>query len=211
MQPAYRIETERTVLRCWQPGDAPLLSAAIEASLEHLKAWMPWAAGEPRSLDERVGLLRTFRAAFDKDEEYVYGIFNRDERAVIGGTGLHRRDEGNCLEIGYWIHVDFIGRGLATEISAALTKMAFEIHGVDWVEIRCDPNNIRSASVPRKLGYTLEATLRKRRITPLGKVEGTMIWSLFADEFPDSPSPGAKIRAFDVLGREMGIVSPTGG
>jgi len=201
--PAYRIETERTVLRCWQPTDAPLLSAAIKASLEHLQAWMSWAAGEPKSLEERAGLLRVFRAAFDKDEEYVYGIFNRDESAVIGGTGLHRRDGGNCLEIGYWIHVDYTNRGLATEISAALTKAAFAVQQVDWVEIRCDPNNIRNASVPRKLGYTFEATLRKRRTTPQGKVEGTMIWSIFADEFPASPAAGAKIRAFDALGNEM--------
>ena len=194
-------------MRCWQPTDAPLLAAAVEASLEHLREWMSWVAGEPKSLDERVALLRTFRAAFDKDEGYIYGIFNRDESAVIGGSGLHRRDEGNCLEIGYWIHVDYIGRGLATEIAAALTKAAFHIHGVDWVEIRCDPNNIRRASVPRKLGYTHEATLRQRRTTPQGKVEGTMIWSLFADEFPDSPAAQAKTGAFDVLGRELGVRS----
>ena len=201
--PAYRIETERTVLRCWQPTDAPLLSAAIEASLAHLRGWMPWAAGEPKSLDERAAFLRAMRAAFDKDEEYVYGIFNRDETAVIGGTGLHRRDGGNCLEIGYWIHVDYTNRGLATEISAALTKAAFAIHGVDWVEIHCDPNNARSAAVPRKLGYTFEATLRRRRTTPQGQPEGTMIWSLFADEFPNSPAAMAEMCAFDILGREV--------
>lgn len=205
MKPAYRIETERTVLRCWQPEDAPLLSAAIEASLEHLQEWMPWAASEPKSLDERAAFLRAMRASFDKDEEFVYGIFNRDESAVIGGTGLHQRDGGNCLEIGYWIHVDYINRGLATEISAALTKVAFAVHRVDWVEIHCDPNNVRSASVPRKLGYTHEATLRRRRTTPQGKVEGTMIWTLFADEYPASPSARAKMRAFDVLGSAMEV------
>ncbi|MFZ1754054.1 MAG: GNAT family N-acetyltransferase [Caldilineaceae bacterium] len=207
MQPAYRIETERTVLRCWQPKDAPLLSAAIAASLVHLREWMPWAASEPKSLDERVAYLRVMRAAFDRDEEYVYGIFNRDESAVIGGTGLHRRGEGNYLEIGYWIHADYTNRGLATEISAALTKVAFEIHRVDWVEIRCDPNNFPSASVPRKLGYTLDATLRNRRTTPQGKSEGTMIWSLFADEHPASPAAQAQISAFDVLGQAIEMSS----
>lgn len=203
MQPAYRIETERSVLRCWQPQDAPLLSAAIEASLDHLREWMPWAAGEPKSLEDRAAYLRSMRAAFDRDEEYIYAIFNRDESAVIGGTGLHRREDGNCLEIGYWIHVDYIGQGLATEISAALTKAAFAIHRVGWVEIRCDPNNVRSAAVPRKLGYSHEATLRARRVTPQGKVEGTMIWSLFAGEYPASPAAGQEIAAFDVLGRKL--------
>lgn len=203
MKPAYRIETERTVLRCWQPADAPLLSAAIEASLDHLREWMPWASDEPKSLADRAGLLRTFRAAFDRDEEYVYAIFNREESAVLGGTGLHSREDGNCLEIGYWIHVEHTNQGLATEIAAALTKVAFALHRVDWVEIRCDPNNIRSAAVPRKLGYTHEATLRRRRTTPQGRTEGTMIWSIFADEFPDSPGAGAAITAYDALGRKL--------
>ncbi len=30
--PAYRIETERTVLRCWNPADAPHLQAALNDS-----------------------------------------------------------------------------------------------------------------------------------------------------------------------------------
>lgn len=207
MKPAYRIETERTVLRCWQPADAPLLAAAIEASLDHLQAWMPWAADEPKSLEDRAGLLRMFRAAFDRDEEYVYGIFNREESAVLGGTGLHSRGDGNSLEIGYWIHAGHINRGLATEISAALTKVAFAIHRVEWVEIHCDPNNVRSAAIPHKLGYTHEATLRKRRTTPQGRKEGTMIWSIFVDEFPNSPGAGAAITAYDALGRK---ISPLG-
>lgn len=202
-KPAYRIETERTVLRCWQPQDAPLLSSAVEASLDHLREWMPWAAHEPKSLEDRVGFLRTQRAAFDRDIEYIYGVFNQDESLVMGGTGLHKREEGNCLEIGYWIHAGYINQGLATEISAALTKVAFLLHRVEWMEIRCDPRNVRSASVPRKLGYTHEVTLRKRRTTPQGNREGTMLWSLFADEFPDSPAAQTRIRVFDALGREM--------
>jgi hypothetical protein len=39
--PAYRIHTHRLVLRCWQPTDAPLLKAAIDVNLEHLRPWMP--------------------------------------------------------------------------------------------------------------------------------------------------------------------------
>ena len=45
--PAYRIHTQRLVLRCWQPTDAPLLKAAIDANLEHLRPWLPWAQYEP--------------------------------------------------------------------------------------------------------------------------------------------------------------------
>ena len=35
--PAYRIETQRLVLRCYQPTDGPLLAESITESLEHLR------------------------------------------------------------------------------------------------------------------------------------------------------------------------------
>ena len=56
--PPYRIVTERLVLRCWEPRDAPLLKEAVDSSIDHLLPWMPWAAHEPQSLEDKVALLR---------------------------------------------------------------------------------------------------------------------------------------------------------
>lgn len=89
--PAYRICTPRLVIRCWQPAGAPLLQAAITASLEHLLPWMPWAHDEPEDLQTKVERLRRFRGHFDLGQDYVYAILSRDETQVLGGTGLHTR------------------------------------------------------------------------------------------------------------------------
>src|SRR4051812_28398230 len=35
--PPYRIVTERLVPRCWDPRDAPIVKAAIDSSLDHLR------------------------------------------------------------------------------------------------------------------------------------------------------------------------------
>lgn len=91
---AYRIETERLVLRCWNPVDARLLSEAVQMSLDHLKPWMPWAHEESQALADRVELLRKFRGKFDLGEMYVFGVFNPEETEVWGGTGLHLRASG---------------------------------------------------------------------------------------------------------------------
>ena len=198
--PAYRIETKRTVLRCWHPNDAEILLQAISQSIDHLKAWMPWAQNEPSSLQEKIALLRRWRAAFDLDEDYVYGIFSPDEREVWGGTGLHKRVAGNALEIGYWIRADMNNRGLATEISAALTRVAFAVHKVDRVEIHCDPANVRSASIPSKLGYVQEALLRRRTVGAKGSPVDIMIWTLFHDQLEKTPVVDAQVRAYDVVG-----------
>jgi RimJ/RimL family protein N-acetyltransferase len=201
--PAYRIVTQRLVIRCWNPADAPLLKEAIDASLEHLRPWMPWAYDEPQELQVKVERLRQFRARFDTNQDFVYGIFSADESRVLGGTGLHTRLGPGALEIGYWIHQDFTNRGLATEVSAALTRVAFEVNGVQRVEIHCDPANVRSARVPAKLGYTLEGVLHRRVPRADGSLSDSMIWSLFAHDYPATPSAQAEIEAYEALGRRI--------
>jgi RimJ/RimL family protein N-acetyltransferase len=203
--PAYRIETARLVLRPWGPADAPRLKAAVEASLEHLRAWMPWARTESTELDAQIELLRSFRAKFDLGEEFIYGIFDLEEISVLGGTGLHLRQAPDTREIGYWIHVDHIGQGLATESTAALTRVAFEVDGISRVEIRCDPDNVRSAAVPAKLGFTHEATLRQAGVGADGATRDAMVWALVAEEYPESPAAAAaaEVAAFDAIGRTL--------
>lgn len=200
MGPAYRIESPRLVLRCWEPRDAELLSTAVAESLDHLRAWMPWAAQEPLAVEQRVEYLRRFRAAFDRDEDYVYGVFDADEAVVVGGAGLHTRLGPRALEIGYWIHVDHVGRGYATEVAAALTRTGFATCDIDRIEIHHDPNNVASGRVPEKLGYHRDATLRQRARTPEGAWRDTVVWSMMQDELEGSPAAELNVSMFDCRG-----------
>jgi RimJ/RimL family protein N-acetyltransferase len=201
--PAYRIQTPRLVLRCWQPSDAPLLADAITASLDHLRPWMPWVHAEPEELEAKVQRLRGFRARFDTDQDFIYGIFTPGEDEVVGGTGMHPRVGEGALEVGYWIGARHVGQGYATEAAAALTRAGFELHSLERMEIRCDPANERSASVPRKLGYTHEATLRANVVGVDGGRRDTMVWSLLRGEYAGSPSAATPLQAFDAAGRVL--------
>jgi RimJ/RimL family protein N-acetyltransferase len=201
--PAYRIETERLLLRCLEPADAPAMVAAVAASLEHLRPWMPWAVGDPPTFDERVDWLRNQRGRFDLDQDYGYGVFAPDGSELWGACGLHTRAGPGAREIGYWIHVERTGQGYATELAAALTRVAFEVDGVDRVEIRCDPRNVRSAAVPRKLGFPLEATLRRRTPDSEGQPADALLFSLFAADYPGTASAATKLKAFDAIGRRL--------
>lgn len=172
------IRTERLVLRCWRPDDAPLLKEAIDASLPALQQWMPWATTEPSPVESLATRLANFRRAFQEGRSWTFGVFDADEARVIGGTGLHPRTEPGRLEIGYWIRSSETGRGYATEIAAALVDRAFTLHGVDAVEIRCDARNAASAAVPRRLGFRLDATLVGDSPAPDGSLRDTMVWLL---------------------------------
>jgi RimJ/RimL family protein N-acetyltransferase len=199
-RPAYRVQTQRMVIRCWNPADAVLLKEAVDSSIDHLLPWMPWAKNEPQELLVKINLLRTFRGKFDLGQDFIYGIFNLDESQVLGGTGLHTRLGDDALEIGYWIRADSVNLGLATEAAAALTRVAFEVNRVNRVEIHCDPENKASAAVPGKLGYRHEATLRQRILAADGTYRDMMIWTMLKDEYTDSIVASYRIEAFDAVG-----------
>ena len=80
--------------------------------------------------------------------------------------------------------------------------MAFELYLVQRMEIHCAVENLASAAVPRKLGYVHEATRRRLAFANGGKSD-SMIWTLFADEYPNTPSAAAEIKAFDVVGNKL--------
>ena len=201
--PAYRIETARLCIRCWNPSDAPLLKDAIDPNMDYLRPWIPWVTDKVEPVETRIAWLRKSRAEFDMDQHFVYGIFNPEGSEVIGGTGLHARQGEHGLEIGYWIQQQYEGRGYATEVASALTKVAFEINQIKRVHICCSVANAKSARIPEKLGFQKEGVLRKWVPRADGQLDSMMLWTMIDEEYPNSPCKGADLRAFDVIGKRI--------
>lgn len=206
--PPYRIETSRLVLRCWNPQDAPRLREAIDASDAHLRPWMPWMAKEPRPVAEVAETLRHFRSDFDRDRDYAYAIFDPAEARVLGSTGFHARVRSGGMEIGYWIRAESARQGFATEASAALVRVGFELLGLDRIEIHVEVSNQASAGVPRRLGFIREAVLRRRLEMPDGVRGDSEIWTLFREDHERSPAAKHPLRAWDAAGAEIPLWAP---
>jgi RimJ/RimL family protein N-acetyltransferase len=203
----FRIETERLVLRCLKPADAPLDRDAIDSSLEHLRPFMAFAWEAPEPIEVLAERLGEHAQRFASGVDFIFGIFGPDEAEMYGCCGLHPRIGPGALEIGYWLRVSRIGRGFATEAAAALTRVAFEHCGIDRVEIRADPANVASLAVPAKLGFAPDGTLR-RRLPPIGpgaERRDARVFSLFADEYPSTPAAFASLEAFDAAGAPIEI------
>jgi RimJ/RimL family protein N-acetyltransferase len=197
---AYRVHTERLVLRCWSPEDAPALRRALDDCDAHLRPMIPFMKDEPRSLQQTARWLRGHRAAFDLGQMYRYAVFDAEEQNLVGENMLLARVGPGGLEIGYWTHKDAIGKGFATEASSAMIRVAFEIEKVKRVEIMCAPENKASASIPARLGFTHEATLKKRALDSQGDTCDLMVWSLFAEDYLSSPAASIAFKAFDCMG-----------
>ena len=198
--PAYLVRTPRLVLRCWNPSDAPLLMEAITTNLDHLRPWMPWAKRAP-DLQSKIDAVRRMRGEFDLGKDFVSGILDPDEGRVLGGTGLHTRIGPDGLEIGYWIDREHTRQGLAGEAAGALARVAFEIAEVKRVEIHCDPRNLASAGVARKLGFVHQRT--EQETSEAGETRETMIWTLCVNLFCESMAADIRVEAYDAIGRRI--------
>jgi RimJ/RimL family protein N-acetyltransferase len=199
----YRIQTQRLTLRCWSPADAPMLAEAISSNLEHLRPWMPWAIHEPESAEKKARRMKAWRSNFDLARDFAYGIFTLDEREIVGAIGSHARIGAGAREIGYWIRSADLRKGFATEAAAALTKVGFELQGLRRIEIHCDPKNIASAGVPRRLGFQHELVIKHRVASEEGGPRDTSIWAMGRSEYPASFAARAIVEAFDGLGGKI--------
>ncbi|MGI9432625.1 MAG: GNAT family N-acetyltransferase [Myxococcota bacterium] len=186
---AFEIETERLVLRPFREDEAAALREAVIESLDHLRRWLGWAMHEPQTVEQKRARIRAGRAEFESGTDLAYGVFERAGGRIFGGSGLHDRGGAPLvLEIGYWVHREFVNRGLATELSGALARAGFLCEDAERIEIHCDPRNEASAAVPRKLGFRLCEVRKNHREAPDGRLRDGMIWELRAQDFAASPA-----------------------
>ncbi|MEU9133911.1 GNAT family N-acetyltransferase [Kitasatospora sp. NPDC048540] len=162
-------------LRRRREADGPAVNEAVRANLAHLRPWMPWAQ-EPPNLQHSIEMCRAGEEVWDQGTDFMY-LVGLDARpgSVVGAFGLHGRIGPGALEIGYWVDVDHVGRGIATAAARALTGAALALPGIERVEIHCDESNTASAAVPRKLGYRLDR-VRDAEITAPSETGRNLVW-----------------------------------
>jgi len=172
-RPNELIEHAPVTLRRFRADDLDALFQAVTESLDHLRPWMPWAADYSRASAEEY--LAGSVKGWDEGTEYNYAIMTGG--TLVGGIGLMTRFGPGGLEIGYWVHRAYTGRGLATAATAALIGQAFGLPGVDWLEIVHDELNVASGQIPRKLGFTEVGRRPLDPPTPEGTGIG-IVWRL---------------------------------
>lgn len=86
-------------------------------------------------------------------------------------------------DLGYIVRRDRWGRGYATEISTAMLGYGFDRLRLHRVQATCDPDNLGSQQVLRKLGFRYEGRLRDHTFTA-GAFHDSLQYSLLRPEWP---------------------------
>ncbi|MBC8087545.1 MAG: GNAT family N-acetyltransferase [Phycisphaerae bacterium] len=176
------IHTQRLILQSWQPTDADELLPVLEANRNHLSPWIPAHVATPVPVPLLAKRLAGFASNFSSNKEWRYAIRRAVNRELLGEVALFPRSADGRVpllaadraEIGYWLRSDANGQGFATEAAAALLGAAAQLERFAHVEIRCDPRNVLSAAVPKRMGFALMTTTS----------DGTDVFFLGRDGFP---------------------------
>lgn len=188
--PAGRLDGPGLTLSAWTGHETDALYAAIAASREHLLPWMGWA--QASSPDNTTRFLAAAAQGWAERSVFEYRIGPPGGGpGVLGACGLMARTGPAELEIGYWVRVDSVGRGLATRAAALLARAGLALDGVERILVRHHPDNARSRAIPQRLGFRL---LPGTVDGPPGSGERHCGWVLTAAELAsagDIPDCGA--------------------
>jgi RimJ/RimL family protein N-acetyltransferase len=149
--PREEIELAELTLRRWRPDWADALQRAVEASLPQLRPFMVWAT-EDHDLEASRAYIARSVAEWDAGESFNFALVASDG-SIIGSAGLMTRMGAGVLEIGYWVHSAYTGRGYATAVAAALAEAGLALPGVARVAIKHDRANAASGRVAEKAGF----------------------------------------------------------
>lgn len=172
-----QITTERLVIRTPQMADVKVYNEAIQESFDELHQWMPWAQTR-ESLEESEEFVRQASADWDSGKELGFWIYDKTTDEYLGAIWLHEIDWSvPKFEVGYWLRSSKAGEGFMTEAVNALTQYAFETLKSKRIEIRTDPENVKSRKVAERCGYELETVLKMNELRPDGTVRDTCVYS----------------------------------
>ncbi len=168
------------VMREFRPDDAEAVYETVIGNQAHLQKFMHWMTPNYSIQSAKDFIAVNIKKREDR-ENLSLGLFRPDEK-FIGSVGYVKFDwPARKTEIGYWIALEEQGKGIVTEACGQLIEFAFTELQLNRVEIRCSAHNIRSAAIPKRLGFTKEGHLRQVEMRN-GRLHDLEIYGLLASD-----------------------------
>lgn len=137
-------------------ADAQIIFDTIDTQRAYLGEWLPFV-----SFTTDVSFTEDFVNAYidSPRNNPTFTIWYKG--AFAGLIGFKDSDYDNeKTEIGYWLSKTFQHKGIITLACQKLIKFAFEELQMNRIQIKAAEGNIKSRSIPERLGFHLEGIER---------------------------------------------------
>lgn len=157
------IQGNRVYLRNPQMSDWKAWSDLRRESRQHLVPWEPIWAAETLSKSGFRGRLRQYARDARADVGHAFFIFRKKDHQLVGSITLSniRRGVAQTGTIGYWTGQPFVRQGYMCEGVCTFLPVLFNQFGLRRIEAACLLENVPSASLLEKIGFTREGLARQ--------------------------------------------------
>lgn len=155
--PIPRIETERLVLRMYQPTELETVYRLLAD--KDVKRFYP-----PGFSVTREQIVDGFPRRMDGWRAQGFGqlgVFEKKTGEMLGYCGLQFFDATPEVEIYYGFFQKAWGKGIATEAAAAMLRFGFEETHLDKIVAGTHPDNFASQKVLEKIGLIKYPELKR--------------------------------------------------
>ncbi|HEX5963742.1 MAG TPA: GNAT family N-acetyltransferase [Gemmatimonadales bacterium] len=173
------LRTPRLLLGPFAPEDAPDLQRMAGArEIADTTVSIP----HPYDLDHALGWIGQQRREAVRGRSINLAIRLLPDNPLIGCAGLRDIDyEHSQAELGFWIGLEWWGRGYASEAAAALTRFGFEHLGLNRIYAHHMARNPAAGQVLLHIGMQQEGLLRQR-VRKWGVYEDVVLYAILREE-----------------------------
>ena len=151
------------------------------ASRPEVSEYLLWQPHESEAYTRRY--LNYLQSRYRAGDFYDWAVVLRDSGRMIGTCGFTRFNyEANSAEIGYVLHPDVWGKGIAPEASRAVMRFGFYELRLHRIEARYILGNDRSRRVMDKLGMQFEGIARESMYVK-GKYVSVATCAILSEEY----------------------------
>ena len=153
---------------------------AVDNNREHLSAFLPWVK-YMQTVDDFSNYINRCEQLNLQEQELNYVILL--EGYIVGRIGLHDINLQHMnASLGYWITTAASGKGIVTRCCNMLIAHAFNVLGLQRIELRASIFNHKSRAIAANLDFTFEGVLRKAELVN-GVFHDLCVYSILKDEW----------------------------
>ena len=177
------ISGDLVVLRRYKNGDGVYVFQAIEESRREFAQWADWLV-RMQTLNECESAVRRWQSDWQLRTRLAWAIQDHKTQEFLGHIQLeHIAWETPSFGIGYWLRSSAQGQGHMSQAARLICSVAFETLGAQRVHIECDANNVKSAQVAHRLGFSREGRMRNERRNAAGELQDTLQFAMLPDDY----------------------------
>jgi ribosomal-protein-alanine N-acetyltransferase len=164
----FRIETERFVIRPWEPAEEPAFRAMVgdPEMMRYISSGQPWN-------EERIEEFFTRQRRHLATRGFCLGaVVEKTTGRIVGLSGLQPLRVGDDVEAGWWVAKELWGQGVGTEVGRACLRYAWDVLDLPRMVAVAFRENGPSIRIMEKIGMSFERNVLGKDIGfPGGEIE----------------------------------------